>query len=107
MRRGFQAFDSPVAITKGNIRINSKRDLVCSDVNEDGNTDLIIRNSASKAIESYLGRGNGSFIRKSVIMSSDGIGGFTFADTDRDGIQELILTEQINGVVKIISLKGR
>ena len=102
-----QSFDATVNISKGNILVSAKRDMLFSDLNGDDNIDIVVRNNASKTIEIYYGQGNGSFLSKKIIMSSDGIGGFTFADTDHDAMKELILTEQVNGIVKIISLGER
>jgi hypothetical protein len=103
--RADTTFSPPVFRIKNDVRISDRHDLQFADLNGDGIVDLVLRNSVSKTIQAYLGKGNGTFSPKMRLMSSKSTGGFVLSDVNNDGIPELIVTDSEKGIVKIISLE--
>ncbi|MBI5214248.1 MAG: VCBS repeat-containing protein [Ignavibacteriae bacterium] len=87
------------------VSVSSRDQLRVFDVNNDGRMDIVVNNSLTKEIQVYWGAGNGQFPNVNRLISAEGIGGFTVADINADGIQELIVTDSMNGWLKVISLR--
>ncbi|MBI3195161.1 MAG: VCBS repeat-containing protein, partial [Ignavibacteriae bacterium] len=87
------------------VSVSSRDQLKVFDVNSDGRMDLVVNNNLTKEIQVHWGAGNGQFPSVNRLISAEGIGGFTIADLNADGIQELMVTDSLNGWLKVISLK--
>lgn len=88
------------------VTVKSKNDLMIVDANNDGIEDIVLNNKLKKSIQFYAGRGDGTFLPKTRLVSTEGIGGFTIGDIDNDNISELLYTDQVNGIVKVIHFNG-
>ncbi|HZY10477.1 MAG TPA: VCBS repeat-containing protein, partial [Bacteroidota bacterium] len=86
--------------------IDSREHLRIIDINGDNHNDIIVGSTFKKIIEVYLGKGNGTFYQRTRLSSMENIGGFTLKDIDHDAIPELIMTDEVRGVLKIIRLQN-
>lgn len=98
-------FRRPVRCLPKAVSVAATEDLQISDLNGDGREDIIVNNSLTKTVEVYWGRGDGTFNSVTRLISSQGVGGFTLGDIDDDGMPELLLSDAVNGVLKIIQLR--
>ena len=87
------------------VNVTSRSQLKVLDVNGDHRQDIVLNNSLTKEIQVFWGSGNGNFQTVSRLISSAGATGFTFADLLNDGTQDLVVTDSLNGWLKIITLK--
>ena len=87
------------------IDVSDPENLQLTDVNGDGVNDLVLLNDRTKSIQLYIGRTNGTFMPSSRLAKAEGVAGFAITDINADLIPELILTESIDGSLRIISLK--
>jgi hypothetical protein len=88
--------------TKNLVDVTARENLQVLDINGDGRNDIVLENNLDKSIQLYLGKGDGTFLQPTRLYSSEGVGGFAFGDLNNDGIPELIITDTMNGVLKII-----
>ena len=89
------------------VSISSNDGLKIVDLNGDRNEDLVFRNDATLSIEVYYGLGDGTFEPGPHLISTKGLGGFALNDLDKDGPPELIVTETLPGILKILSMEER
>jgi hypothetical protein len=92
---------------KNGIYLSSTDHLKIMDMNADGVSDLIFENDLKKSIQLYLGKGNGTFLPLIRLASTERLGGFTIGTITHENIPELIMTDDVNGIVKFISLEDR
>ena len=86
------------------IQILSADRLHFMDLTGDYNTDIVFENNFKKTIEMCYGRGDGTFSQPLRLASTGNIGGFVLCDINNDSFAELIVTEPMNGLLKIIQL---
>ena len=98
------SFAPPSFRLKEDISILEHENVVVADLNGDGIPDLVLENYFNKTIQTYPGRGDGTFLPRIRLMSSEGIGGFAIGDINNDHIPELMVSERPNGLLRIISL---
>ncbi|HLX12313.1 MAG TPA: VCBS repeat-containing protein, partial [Bacteroidota bacterium] len=98
------SYAKPTFHLRDGISIASLDNLKFGDVNSDGKLDIVLNNNLDRTIEVYLGRGDGSFLPRVRLMSSENIGGFTLSDINHDGKMKLIVTDALTGLLRIISL---
>ena len=86
------------------IQILSADRLQILDIDDDKIPDIIFENNFRKTIELCYGRGDGTFSQPLRLASTGNIGGFVLSDINNDSFAELIVTEPMNGILKIIQL---
>ncbi|TAK62757.1 MAG: VCBS repeat-containing protein [Bacteroidetes bacterium] len=100
-----QKFQEPKFRLRIPVNVKSRSQLKLVDVNGDKRTDIVLNNSLTKEIQVFWGAGNGTFPTVNRLIGSEGVGGFTLADLDNDNFQELIVSDSLNGLLKIFPLK--
>ncbi len=100
-----QKFLQPKFQSRIPVNVSSRSQLKVLDVNGDRRMDIVINNSLTKEIQVFWGSGNGNFQTVSRLISSEGVAGFTLADLYNDNGQELVVTDSLNGWLKIITFK--
>jgi hypothetical protein len=101
---------SLVPVPRGQISpvvVDAPEYLVIKDVNGDGVPDIVVDNDRKKAVELYLGQGNGTFLPAVRLASADGIGGFALERLTAYNGPSLILTDALHGKLRIIPLEER
>lgn len=86
------------------VTISYGQDLQFADVNGDRQMDILFENSLSKSMFYLPGAGAGTFLPKVRLISTEGVGGFAFRHRRHDGSPELLVTDQVQGVLRVISL---
>ncbi|MBI1806365.1 MAG: VCBS repeat-containing protein [Ignavibacteria bacterium] len=87
------------------VAVSSKDRLKILDVDGDGTADVVLENTMTKRCQAFLGKGDGTFPEEIRLTTSEGFGGFDLGNFENGLIPELVLSDSINGIVKIISLK--
>ena len=87
------------------IQISSIDRLKIYDVNNDNKSDIIFEDDIGKTIQICYGKGRHIFSQPLRLINSGYIGGFDLSDLDNDSYPELVMTDPLNGIVKIISLR--
>jgi hypothetical protein len=75
--------DTSLSESKTRIRdvfVETRNDIQIADANGDGNIDVVVKNHLQKSIQLYAGRGDGTFLPRTRLISTEGIGGFTVSD---------------------------
>ncbi|MFI5253401.1 MAG: FG-GAP repeat domain-containing protein [Bacteroidota bacterium] len=98
------SFSPPQLLLTDAISVSQYDRLKIVDVNGDGVKDLVLENDLDKSIEAYLGKGDGTFSSKNRLISTNGLGGFEVSNLAKDKTTDLILIDNINGLLKIIPL---
>jgi hypothetical protein len=99
------SFTMPLAAFTKSVNISSWENLKFVDINNDGKKDIVLQNELNKNLQVLIGKGDGNLTPRYRLISTEGIGGFTFDDLDKDGTKELIITDQVNGVLKVFPLE--
>lgn len=99
------SFAPPIARAK-QVAVRSLKDLQLADANGDGVTDIVFENSITRSMYYWPGAGDGSFLPRVRLMSTEGVGSFTLGRRRVEGAPDLMLTDQVRGVVRIISFTG-
>lgn len=89
------------------VNIASREKLKFFDVDGDRFIDIVLDNSITKTIEVYTGNRDGTFDTPYRLISSEGLGGFTFSDVNGDSSLDLIVTDAANGYVKVITFSAQ
>jgi len=89
----------------GDITVSLPDRLKFVDINTDGKIDIVLENQQTKSVEVHLNLGEGNFAPPYVLTSTEGLGGFDIGRIEHGTGYELALSDSINGLLRIISLK--
>jgi hypothetical protein len=98
------SYSQPRIHLSDGISVGNPENLKVADVNSDGIPDIVLNNDLNRTFEVYLGTGNGAFLHRVRIMSSEGIGGFALTDMNHDGKPELVVSDAASGLLRVIEL---
>ncbi|MBI3364710.1 MAG: VCBS repeat-containing protein [Ignavibacteriae bacterium] len=99
-------FSLPLSYQIQSVNISSRDDLSFLDINSNGKIDLVFNNQLSRTLQIFGGKGNGEFIQKMRLISTQGIGGFTMGEVHAPGYVDLLYTDTDGGLLRIINIAG-
>ncbi len=80
--------------------------ILSADLDDDGVTDLIVRNAGDGTISTFQGDGDGWFLPGIAIPVGLGASDMTVGDLDQDGLLDLIVTNRLSGQVEVLRNLG-
>ncbi len=80
--------------------------IVSTDLESDGQDDLVIRNAGDGTLTVYLSNGQGGFMSPETLTVGPGISDVSVGDVYQDGLPDLILANQTAGEVAVIRNQG-
>ena len=89
------------------VEVVSSRDLKITDIDKNGNRDIVINNRMRRSLNAYLGNGSGRFSTPVNLAGTARWGGFDISDVDNDGYPEVIMTDSLKCTLNIFSLRDR
>jgi hypothetical protein len=105
LRQKDSSFAAP-HVRLGSIAVDDAKELQFADVNGDRIPDILFENSLTRSIFYLPGTGNGTFLQRVRLISTEGVGGFTLRHRRRDGTPLLLITDQVQGILRLIPLAG-
>ncbi|CAF0781360.1 unnamed protein product [Adineta steineri] len=99
---GDNTFQNQVKYSTGTTNDNPNA-LYIADVNKDGNLDVVTANSGTSNVAVFLGKGDGTFSTANTYSTGSGSKpiGLVLGDLNKDGNNDLVVTDETNNVVLI------
>ena len=88
------------------IFIRSQKDLQVVDATGDRLADILFENYLTKSLYYVPGPVTGSALPRVRLISTEGLGGFTLGKRHSDGSSQLLVTEQMRGLFKVVDFSG-
>lgn len=99
-------FNSPTFQLQGVTCQNDGNSPEFFDADGDGLTDLFVNDPMKKSLVLYLGEPGGGFQKGIPLLSTEGIYGFAVSDLNGDESPDLILSDSVRGILRIIPYEG-
>ncbi len=97
---GDGTFQEPQTVLQ-NVRLTNRQHLSLIDVDRDGTTDIVLNNADDQSVGWLRGIGDGTFEPFVPLISSIGVSHFAVGDINGDGMNDLAVTLQDQGILRI------
>lgn len=97
---GNGTFQEPATILQ-NVRLADRQQLLLIDIDRDGTMDIVLNNADEQRIGWLRGIGDGTFEPFVPLVSSVGVSHFAVGDVNSDGLNDLAVTLQDQGILRI------
>ena len=105
----FRQKDSTISaptIRMKDVAVRSEKDLQIGDATGDGVPDIVFENSITKSLYYLPGPLTSSALPRVRLISTEGLGGFALGHRRSDGAAQLLVTDQIQGLLKVVVFGG-